>query len=77
VVPLEVKSPDSDTIGVMANSIDSKFFIGTSSKISFWIAGIRAQIRRSPSLLPSNNSTQFAGLEGKSRDLISTYPVRN
>jgi hypothetical protein len=77
VVPLEVKSPDSDTIEVMANSIDSKFFIGTSSKISFWIAGIRAQIRRSPSLLPSNNSTQFAGLEGKRRDFISTYEVRN
>lgn len=77
VVPLDVKSPDSDTIEVMSNSIESKFFIGTSSKISFWIAGIRAQIRRSPSLLPSNNSTQFAGLVGKRRDFISTYEVRN
>ncbi len=77
VVPLEVKSPVSDTIEVMANSIDSKFFIGTSSKISFWIAGIRAQIKNCPSLLPSNNSTQFEGLVGKRRDFISTYEVRN
>jgi hypothetical protein len=61
----------------MANSIDSKYFIGTSSKISFWIAGIRAQSRNRPSLMPSSNLLQFAGIVGKKSECISTYPVSN
>ena len=77
VVPLEVKSPNVDTVAVMANSIDSKYFIGTSSKISFWIAGIRAQSRKSHSSMPSINLVQFAGIVGKDSQCISTYQVNN
>lgn len=77
VVSLEVKSPNVDTVSVMANSIDSKYFIGTSSKISFWISGIRAQSRNSPSIMPSSNLLQYAGIVGKHRECISTYQVSN
>lgn len=77
VVPLAVKSPNVDTVAVMANSIDSKYFIGTSSKISFWIAGIRAQSRKSHSLMPSKNVLQFAGIVGSNFPCISTYQVNN
>jgi hypothetical protein len=75
MVPLEVKSPAADTVDVMANSIDSKYFIGTSSKISFWIAGIRAQSRNSPSFLPLNNLPQISGVVGDKSEYISTYSV--
>jgi hypothetical protein len=76
MVLLDVKCPEVDTINVLANSIDSKYFIGTSSKISFWIAGVRAQIRNRPSLLPSNNLLQFAGIVGESSAYVSTYEVK-
>lgn len=66
-------TPSSSTVEVMANSLDSEYFIGTSSKISFWISGIRAQVRFKPSLLPFNNLEQYRGLAGNTIRFISTY----
>lgn len=70
-----VVSLNVSTIQVMAYSTDAEYFIGTSSKISFWISGLRAQVGQKPSLLPDNNFTQFGGLVGSSINLISTYSI--
>lgn len=70
-----VYAPELDTAEVMSQSIDSKFFIGTSSKISFWISGIRAQVNGTKSLLPLNNIPQYSGISGPCTDMISNYSV--
>ena len=72
---IPVVSPKVSTVQVMAYSTDAKFFIGTSSKISFWISGIRAQVGQKPSSLPVNNYTQFGGLVGSSIKRILTYSI--
>jgi hypothetical protein len=72
---IEVVAPNVATVQVMAYSTDAKFFIGTSSKVSFWISGIRAQVLQKPSLLPSDNLAQFGGIVGLASNLISTYVV--
>jgi hypothetical protein len=73
VTALEFIAPDYSTLEVMALSINAKFFVGTSSKISFWISGVRSQVRLEPSLLPSNNLLQYRGLVGIEMKGISTY----
>jgi hypothetical protein len=72
---IELSTPTVSTIEVIANSVEAKFFIGTSSKISFWISGIRAQVRSMPSLLPISNFEQYRGLVGEKSYHISTYQI--
>ena len=50
---------DSRTSLVIANAIRAKYFIGTSSKVSFWIAGLRDVVYQSSSSLPSDNFDQY------------------
>lgn len=50
---------DSRTSLVIANAIRAKYFIGTSSKVSFWIAGLRDVVYQSSSSLPSENLDQY------------------
>ena len=50
---------DSRTSLVIANAIRAKYFIGTSSKVSFWIAGLREVVYQSSSSLPSENVDQY------------------
>ncbi len=72
---IEVVAPNVATVQVIAYSTDARFFIGTSSKVSFWISGIRAQVLQKPSSLPSINLAQYGGLVGLDSNLISTYVV--
>jgi hypothetical protein len=72
---IEILVPDTSTVEAIAYSADSKLFIGTSSKISFWISGIRSQIRKKPSLLPEENLAQFRELIGNNMNLITTYSI--
>ena len=69
----EVVILDLSVILVIANSIHAKYFIGTSSKISFWIAGIRAVTIENPSSLPAANVKQYEKLAAGSLNLISPY----
>ena len=64
---------DLPTTDVIAGAISSKYFIGTSSKVSFWIAGIRATINGNRSALPRENKTQYASLVGIHTSLIDEY----
>lgn len=50
---------DSRTSLVIANAIRAKYFIGTSSKVSFWIAGLRDVVYQRSSSLPSENLNQY------------------
>ena len=65
--------PTLSTTEVIATSINADYFIGTSSKISFWIAGIRASVNHNESSLPKNNGDQYKGLVGNQMKLINTY----
>jgi hypothetical protein len=50
----------------------SRYFIGTSSKISFWIAGIRNHCFSTCSKLPIENFREYRGLiQGYSKDEIA------
>ena len=64
---------DSKTSLVIANAIRAKYFIGTSSKISFWIAGIREVVYQSSSSLPLKNFDQYIKSTGKDTDLLRPY----
>ena len=48
-----------DTTEVMRQAAQSLFFIGTSSKVSFWVAAIRGTVYRRKSSLPLVNQTQY------------------
>jgi hypothetical protein len=65
--------PNSSTTQVIANSVDADYFIGTSSKISFWIAAIRAVVDKRKSSLPEINVNQFRGLVREHAQLINLY----
>jgi len=64
---------DSKTSLVIANAIRAKYFIGTSSKISFWIAGIREVVYQSSSSLPLENFDQYIKSTGKDSHLLRPY----
>jgi hypothetical protein len=65
--------PNSSTTQVIANSVHANYFIGTSSKISFWIAAIRAVVDQGRSSLPRVNVNQFKGLVRGHAELINLY----
>jgi hypothetical protein len=69
----ELLNPDSDSRSVIVNACQSKYFIGTSSKISFWIAALRASIYGSPSSLPRVNIPQYSALLGSNLKKINPY----
>lgn len=69
----EIMILDLTAILVISGAVNSKYFIGTSSKISFWIAGIRAVVYRKRSSLPGENFVQYASLSGDQSHLIDTY----
>jgi hypothetical protein len=56
---VEIVSPDFGTIDVIAASLHAAHFIGTSSKISFWIAAIRSSTSSLDSSLPLINNEQY------------------
>lgn len=56
---IEIVSPNLGTIDVIATSLHATYFIGTSSKISFWIAAMRSSALSLDSSLPLINDTQY------------------
>ena len=69
-----VSAPDANTLEVIANSIRAGYFIGTSSKISFWIAGLRASIFESSSSLPISNDREYRNMLHEATNSITGYP---
>jgi hypothetical protein len=64
---------DSKTSLVIANAIKAKYFIGTSSKVSFWIAGLREVVYQSASSLPSENIDQYIKSSSGNPNLLNPY----
>ena len=56
-----------------AGDTQSMFTGPRPSKISFWIAGIRAVVNQSGSSLPIENVNQYANLARDQSELISSY----
>jgi hypothetical protein len=69
----DVEVLDFPTVEVIASAVSSQYFIGTSSKVSFWIAGIRAVVHGNQSALPRENFSQYAGLVGTQSSLVDEY----
>lgn len=69
----DVNVLDLPTTQVIAVGISSAYFIGTSSKVSFWIAAIRSVVHGNRSALPGENFTQYASLMGSCIQLIDAY----
>ena len=57
-----VFAPDLDTVSVLARATQTEYFIGTSSKVSFWIAGIRSTVFKKQSSIPARNKREITGL---------------
>lgn len=72
-VSCELHAPDITTRQVMVNAIQSAYFIGTASKISFWIASIRAICFAGQSSLPKKNFSQYIGLLQKRISHVFPY----
>jgi hypothetical protein len=70
-----MSAPDVGTISVFARAIQAESFLGTSSKVSFWIAGIRSVVFGKKSSMPSRNKREIAGLLHNDFKDISFYDV--
>ena len=57
-----VLAPDLDTVSVLARATQTEYFIGTSSKVSFWIVGIRSAVFKKQSSIPVRNRQEITGL---------------
>ncbi len=51
-----------DTVSVLARATQTGYFIGTSSKVSFWIVGIRSAVLKKLSSIPTLNRREITGL---------------
>ncbi len=70
---LEILSPDLGTIDVIATSLLATYFIGTSSKISFWIAAVRSSASSRDSSLPLVNNEQYKGMLLSKNGIVSRF----
>jgi hypothetical protein len=61
-IPILLRNANS--FEVIAEATHAKYFIGTSSKISFWIASIRARIYNRPSSIPQVNRHELQNMVG-------------
>lgn len=68
-------TPDVDTVSVMARASHSEYFLGTSSKVSFWIAAIRSAVFNKQSSIPSHNIREISGLLNKDFQQVNFYDV--
>lgn len=67
--------PDADTVSVMARASHSEYFLGTSSKVSFWIAAIRSVVFNKQSSIPSHNVREISGLFNNDFKQVNLYGV--
>jgi len=72
-----LSAPSKNSLGVIDNSVHAKYFVGTSSKISFWIAGLRASVYGLPSSLPIGNQREYEGLFVEVNKFVKGYPRDN
>jgi hypothetical protein len=70
---IPLKAPIFNTLQVMLCAISSSYFLGTSSKISFWVAALRAHDYMKCSSLPSSNRNQMESMLGKDCKVINYY----
>lgn len=70
----KISAPEVNTYEVIANSIQVGYFIGTSSKISFWIAGLRASIFETSSSLPISNYREYQNMLDGATNRVTGYP---
>jgi hypothetical protein len=66
-------APSFNTLEVMSCATSSSYFLGTSSKVSFWIAALRSSKLKIHSSLPKSNRTQMKYMLGSEPDLIHYY----
>jgi hypothetical protein len=66
-------TPGFNTFEVMSCATSSSYFLGTSSKVSFWIAAIRSSKLMIGSSLPKSNQAQMKYMLGSESDLIHYY----
>jgi hypothetical protein len=59
---LPIVTRNANSIEVIAEATRAKYFIGTSSKISFWISSIRSQIYSLPSSIPQVNKHELQNM---------------
>jgi len=71
----KMSAPDVDTISVFTRATQAEYFLGTSSKVSFWIAGIRSVVFNRQSSIPSLNKREIAGILNKDFKNINFYDV--
>jgi hypothetical protein len=69
----KMSAPDVDTISVLAHAIQAEYFLGTSSKISFWAAAVRSAVFSRHSSVPSQNSREIAGLLKNDFKYVNLY----
>jgi hypothetical protein len=69
----EIKVIDLAATQIITIAVSSRYFIGTSSKVSFWIAAIRSVVHGNRSALPGENFTQYASLMGNRIQFIDAY----
>jgi hypothetical protein len=65
--------PIATTPITMSSLLSVDYFIGTSSKISFWIAAVRGKIEERPSSLPEVNRKQMLAMIEKEDRLLTYY----
>lgn len=70
---LKIEAPNYEISLVILHSINARYFIGTSSKISFWIVGIRSIILHTQSSLPEKNKNEILGMVKGDSQLIKYY----
>ena len=77
IVDKKLETPYLDTSEVLYRACSAKFFVGTSSKVSFWIAALRSVLFDLHSSLPRKNLPQYSRMLGVNQDLVESYEVSN
>lgn len=72
-----IETPVIETTEVLFEATQSVYFIGTSSKVSFWIAALRSVVLDSRSSLPVKNLLQYKEMLGDKISLINTYKTKS
>jgi hypothetical protein len=70
-----MNAPDVDMITVFTCAIQAAYFLGSSSKVSFWIAGIRSVVFDRQSSIPACNRREMAGLLKNDFKHVHLYDV--
>lgn len=69
----QVTCPTTDSASVLVLAVGAKYFVGTSSKLSFWAAAMRANLFKTQSSLPGKNQPQVVGLLSQNLSQINFY----